>query len=223
MIEKLYYCYLDYQKEQNKNIWKNIIKLPRYMLICIIIFFAITIADCVLVFIPKLQILLYIFSLVTLVAIVVIYLITERFHIVNGKSSLDKYRIYCEKLNRWLQQNNITTDEKIHLVHTRLMEYINEKKSERIEQNKRVDKWTQALAIPVLITIIAAVMDNYDDWGAIITFIFTLLSIFILINGFICLLRTITWFPDKRKIEQMKYFAEDLQGLLDLHNIEKAL
>lgn len=221
MIERLYYCYLDYQKDQNKIIWKNITKLPRYILIYTIVFLAIIITDCVLIFLPSLRILLYIFSLVIIIAIVIMYFITEHFHIANGNSGMDKYREYCEKLNNWLQQKNITTDEKIHLVHTRLIEYITEKKSERIEQNNRVDKWTQALAIPVVITIIAAVMNKFDDFGVIMTYIFTLLSMFIVINGFICLMRTITWLPDKRKIEQMKYFAEDLQGILDLHSIEK--
>ena len=186
MTEKLFYCYLNYQKSHNTNIWKKLIKLPWYIIICIIM-----------------------------------YIITERFQINTSDSFMSKYQTHCSELSEWLEENNITTDYKIHLLHKRLIEYINEKKAERKEQNDRVDKWTQTLAIPILLAVITAVMNKNLSIQDSILFSLSLVIIFTISCCLVWVMRIIIQFPDKRKIEQMKFFADDLQGLLDLHNVEK--
>ena len=221
MTEKLFYCYLNYQKSHNTNIWKKLIKLPWYIIICTIMLFATATATFVLSFFPTLIMGEYICCILTVIICIIMYIITERFQINTSDSFMSKYQTHCSELSEWLEENNITTDYKIHLLHKRLIEYINEKKAERKEQNDRVDKWTQTLAIPILLAVITAVMNKNLSIQDSILFSLSLVIIFTISCCLVWVMRIIIQFPDKRKIEQMKFFADDLQGLLDLHNVEK--
>lgn len=221
MAERMLYYYLDYQKDHNTNIWKKLIKLPWHILICTIMLFVAIAANFVLWFFPTLKIVQYTCGALTFIICIIMYVITERFQISTSKISMSKYQTHCTELRKWLNENNIKTDDEINLLRKRLIEHIDEKKAERKEQNDRVDKWTQTLAIPVLLAIITAVIDKEISIQDSIFFTLGLVLIFTTCCCIAWFMKIMIQFPDKRKIEQMKYFAEDLQCLLDLHSIEK--
>lgn len=197
---------------------EKLIKLPWYILICAIMLFATATATFVLSFFSTLIIAEYICCILAVVICFIMYIMTERFQINTSDSFMSKYQSHCSELSEWLEENNITTDYKIHLLHKRIIEHINEKKAELKEQNDRVDKWTKTLAIPILLAVITAVMNKENSIRDSILFSLSLVIIFTISCCIVWGMRIIIQFPDKRKIEQMKFFADDLQDLLDLHN-----
>lgn len=221
MVSRLLYCYLNFQKEQNTSISKKLVKLPRHIFICAIMLFAAIIATLVLTFFPDLRLFEYICCTLAVILCIIMYIITERFQINTSNTSIGKYQTYCTELRKWLNENNIKSNDEINLLHKRLIEHINEKKEERKEQNDRVDKWTQTLAIPVLLAIITTMIDKGISIQDSIFFSLGLVFIFAICCCIVWFMKIMIQFPDKRKIEQMKFFADDLQVLLDLNSNNK--
>lgn len=221
MAERLFYCYLKYQKGHNINIWKKLIKLPWHIPICTVMLFAAITATFVLWFFPTFKNAQYICGALTVIICIIMYIITERFQINTSNISMSKYQTHCTELRKWLNENNIKTDYEINLLHKRLIEHINEKKAERKEQNDRVDKWTQTLAIPVLLAIITTMIDKGISIQDSIFFSLGLVFIFAICCCIVWFMKIMIQFPDKQKLEQMNFFADDLQVLLDLNSNNK--
>lgn len=221
MVSRLLYCYLNFQKEQNTSISKKLVKLPRHIFICAIMLFAAIIATLVLTFFPDLRLFEYICCTLAVILCIIMYIITERFQINTSNTSIDKYQTYCTELRKWLNENNIKSNDEINLLYERLTERINEKQAECKEQNDRVDKWTQTLAIPVLLAIITAVLDKGNNIQNSILLTLDLTIFFSICCCIVWFVKIIVQFPDKRKIEQMRFFADDLQGLIDQNTNNK--
>ena len=71
------------------------------------------------------------------------------------------------------------------------------------------------MAIPFVLAIITSVLEKSDQTGIVRTEIFTLLLVLAILIGIIGVINSVSKLFKKQKVEQMKYFSEDLQGALD--------
>lgn len=220
MDEILFYNYLNYQKEQNLPLSKKLLKTPTIMKIFIIISILAVATYTVFYFSPELKtystIVSFIASVVEALICIALYVYIERYQIKNSSCALEKRLNYCKKLSLWLSDNMSLTDDAIELLYKRLIEQINAQNADHKEQNNRVDKWIQVLVIPVILSIISSLISKQTDFSDMMTVTISLMFIILMIYFFIWIVRCILWFPTKRKNEQMKFFANDLQDIMDL-------
>ena len=86
-----------------------------------------------------------------------------------------------------------------------------------LEEDKikaRGEKWLQTLIIPTIIAIITAVIAKQDSIEIMLTYTFAIVMIFAVVYGGISVIRSISFFPEKRRIKQMECFMNDLHSAL---------
>ena len=213
----LFDSYRKYQKSKKDNAVKAIFKLPliaKLLLGSMMLFF---IFSVVIVFVESLRNSIYIYCLVLeAILCIVLYFYTENYQIKTSDTRLCLYRSYCADIKDWLSSLGfIVTAENIAEVINRTQKKIVILENEREKRRSRIDKWIQILIIPILLAVFSAVIRDQTDLSLLLTYAF---AMFIALGSagltFFNCYNVIDFFR-KRKIEQMKSFAEDLQGVLD--------
>ena len=74
----------------------------------------------------------------------------------------------------------------------------------------------QALIIPVIIAIITTSISHQENVGEMVLSTFSIVTIFILVYGVVSTIKSISNFPQRRKIKQMECFAIELNALLSI-------
>lgn len=209
----LFYAYLKYAKENKQSFWPKLLSKP----VGVIIFFSLTLIFCLCGTISMLMG----WTLVAGISILgeVVFSIflchyLEKYQIKFCIEEYDKYKDYCLKLYEWIKQFDVQNRDNIQVLHDRIQTKIVRLKEE--EHHLRGDHWLQTLIIPVIITIIAAVVANQTSVETVLAEAVTILMVFGIIYGFVIMIINIGLFPQKRQIRQMECFASDLQGVLDL-------
>jgi len=147
---------------------------------------------------------------------VALYFYTENFQIKTSDSRLFVYQEYCEKIKHWLDSVGVNvTPENITEIMTRTNKRIDLLEKKRKERRDRIDRWIQILIIPILLAIFSAVIKEQTDLSLLLVYAVTMI-VAIASTGLAFLnIYNILDFFQKRKLEQMKSFVEDLQGILD--------
>lgn len=223
MDEILLNCYLKYKKEQDELLWKKIIKNGTFRLVAIIMAFIIicAVGAVVISLIESIRIWSWIPLALEVICCVILYILTEQYEIKNSSDNMEKYISNCHKLEAWLQKNQISSDEAIQLLHKRLTDQIDEIKAECKIKRERREKWLQTLMLPVMLSIISVAIANRTNTSEIITVVASITFGFYLIYGVYSINPIFTELLKKRRLERIKYFARDLQDILDLHYYEK--
>ena len=133
MEQVFLYSYLKYQKENNKTKWKNLKIIPWYLKSLILISIIILISSFVLLF-NDLKTYGLIAEMIALAIIIVAYLLSENFMILQSDVKLNNYISSRKELKNWLNNINIKNEESITLLISRLKESISKK--EEIKKRK---------------------------------------------------------------------------------------
>jgi hypothetical protein len=213
----LFYAYLKYAKENKQSFWPKLLSRP----ISVIIFFSLTLLSCVCGAIFA----LLGWSIVALIGMVgeivfgiIFYNCSEKYQIEFCVEEYDKYTEYCSNLHKWLEKFNKQRPDEIRELYDKIQTKIARMKTEEENSKARGDRWLQTLIIPAIIAIITAIITKQENIGEMITYAFAVVILFAVVYGIIAIIKSISFFPQKRRIEQMECFASDLQGVLDFIN-----
>lgn len=211
----LFYAYLKYAKENKQSFWPKLLSRPR----SVIIFFSLTLISCVCGAILA----LLGWSVAALIGIIgeivfgiVFYNCSEKYQIEFCVEEYDKYAEYCSNLHKQLEKFNKQSTDDIQELHDKIQAKIARLKAEEENSKVRGDRWLQTLVIPAVIAIITAIITKQDNVNTMLAYAFAIVTLFSVIYGAIVIIKSISFFPKKRRIEQMECFASDLQGVLDL-------
>lgn len=212
----LFDSYRKYQKEQKEKFIKAIFKLPLWAQIFLAIIVICLVYSVLVVFVPCLRVAYGYCLAVEVLTCVALYFYTENFQIKTSDSRLFVYQEYCEKIKHWLDSVGVNvTPESITEIMTRTNKHIDLLEKKRKERRDRIDRWIQILIIPILLAIFSAVIKEQTDLSLLLVYAVTMIVVIASIGlAFLNVYNTIDFFQ-KRKLEQMKSFAEDLQGILD--------
>lgn len=212
----LFDSYRKYQKEQKDNFIKAIFKLPLLAQIFLAIIVLCLIYSVLVVFVPWLRVAYGYCLAVEVLTCVALYFYTENFQIKTSDSRLFVYQEYCEKTKQWLASVGVNvTPENITEIMKRTNKRIALLEKKRKERRDRIDRWIQILIIPILLAIFSAVIKEQTDLSLLFVYAVTMIVTIASIGLAFLNIYNIIDFFQKRKLEQMKSFAEDLQGILD--------
>ena len=219
MEQKYLYSYLQYQKENNKEKWKRLRRTPWYLWLFLVVLFVFLVTTVILSCVISNPIPVLILEFLELIAMCCTYFISENYMVETSKSTLQTYANTRKNLNEWLKSVHINNEDDKKLLLSRLKEYISLQEAKQERTADRRDKWLQVLVIPVILTLMTTIIANQKDVSSIIKSVITIMLIFGLVYGIIVFFRAVNELPIKRKINQMKCFADDLQSTMDMEQL----
>lgn len=212
----LFDSYRKYQKEQKDNFIQAIFKLPVWVQIFLAMIVLCLVYSVLVLFVLCLRVVYGYCLAVEVLTCVALYFYTENFQIKTSDSRLFVYQEYCEKIKHWLDSVGVNvTPENITEIMTRTNKRIDLLEKKRKERRDRIDRWIQILIIPILLAIFSAVIKEQTDLSLLLVYAVTMI-VAIASTGlaFLNIYNILDSFQ-KRKLEQIKSFVEDLQGILD--------
>lgn len=237
MIKRLLNLYVKHIKEMDTEIWKRITLLPKNIIAVMmvaLICFTLTILSAILAN-ADVEIfnnaetwgiactITYIISAIVSVFFCAIAQIEiSKYEIEISDSSMNEYWAFCNNTKKWIVElfNFDDSDKKrvikeIEIIKKRVDDYIQELNDDAEKRANRMDKWIQALAIPFILAIITAVIDKNDDISKAVAIIVSIILVGVVLFGIVWLSNNFKSLLRKQKIEQLKLFSEDLQGIID--------
>ena len=214
MDEYIFNYYMKYQKANNPDIAKKLKKLPKSILIIFLLVMGSFLGGIVSLFSGNV-LLSSIFLICEAGLSLLCYFCFENYMIKNSDKSIENQQEYCVNISEWLKTIDIDTDDKIQLVYNRLVERIEKNNESRQTSINRIEKWSQVLLVPILICIISEIIKSDVGLGEAIASSFVVVIIAAFAFSLVYILYILKSFPNKRKIVQMQYFADDLRAILD--------
>lgn len=221
MDERMFSCYLEYKKKNNASVWKVLKKFPIKVLAAFILLIASSFLSIVISLITDINYIAWIFAVIEIGSCIMLYYFTEDFQVKNSNASITEYREHCYSMIEWLKEQGYDSYDSINLLYNRLANRINVIEMEHSKRNEHVEKWIQVLAVPIVLAMFSSFISSQREVSEIISEIIPFGIICIIIYGLFWCFRTGSWFPEKRKLEQRKYFLHELQDILDIYMIEK--
>jgi hypothetical protein len=129
----------------------------------------------------------------------------------------NEYCAYCEKVQKWLADNNYKTKEDYEELIALLSGLLEREKNEKQQKEQRADKWLQTLVIPVVLAIIVAAISKANELHNMIAITMGILTFFFAIYIMISIIRTIIALPQKRRDVQIQNLIDDINGVITLN------
>ena len=208
--------YLKYQKEHSQSFFKEIVKIPIYMLVIFALSIVLLILSVIFCFVDGLEWLFLPFSIIEFILAFIVYILQERWEINHSDRELTDYKTYCKELYRWLGDYSITSKADIELLLNRLTCKVKEHNKHKKQLGDKIDKWMQTLIIPLIIAVVTALISNKTNIEEVLAYIFYLLAVVAIIYGLIWIIRSIVGFLENQKRSKMEYFINDLRGVIDV-------
>lgn len=212
----LFENYQKYQKEHRDNLFRALFKLPLIAIIMLITLLVSTVLGIVSTFVKEISIIFPYTILVEAVLCVVIYFYTDHFRIENSGTRLTKYANYCGQIATWLKSTGFVFNQtNVEQLIKRLSAKLDKIENERLKRKEAIEKWIQILIIPVLLAVFSQSIQKQENVAVLLSFAVVVLTFVGLIGISILSINNIIEFFRKRKIEQLRGFVDDLQGVLD--------
>ena len=216
MEEILFDGYRKYLKDTQDNVFRAFFKMPlggRILLAAIILCM---VASIFFLAFTKYVVISLILLGVDIVLSIVSYFYVESYQIRTSDVRVTDYKEYCAEIKEWLKSNDVeVTKSNLAELRNRVLSSWESKENARKRGIERVEKWIQALLIPLLLAIFAEIIDGQTD----ISILISSMLILIIAIGVVCATAincyNIVSFFQKRKLEQMRKFANDIQGIID--------
>lgn len=215
--------YRQYQKETRGNIVKAFRRLPIPAIIIFLTIAATIIYAILSIFIECLQQWYVWCLLLEVIAGIVLFFYTEYYQINTSSIRLQGYKKYCAEILDWLKTTGLIINEKnLKEIISRVNRDVKSLEEKRHKRRDRIEKWIQILIILILLAIFSEMIREKTDVSVLIAYALVLLvSLGSLALAFLCCYNIIDFFQ-KRKLEQLKSFSKDLQGVIDTQ-LEKKL
>lgn len=212
----LFDSYRKHQKDNKQSLIKTIFKFPIGVKLLLGGFVLCLIYSILAFFIPFFKNTYFICLVLQVVLCLCLYFYTENFQIKTSDIRLSTYQEYCGEIKAWLIKIGVVvTKENVTELVLRLEKEINKLENQRTATRERIEKWIQILIIPILLAVFSAIIKEQTD----LTILFAYTTTFLIALGSLALAflncYNIFDFLKKRKIEQLKSLASDLQGVLD--------
>lgn len=214
MEKYLFYSYLKYLKVTKNTVWPKLLKLPKYILVTVIIALLCFIAAIIFLFLKIIWVTAIFASGEIIFCLVTVYLINY-YQISCSALNFQEYKDYCIDLKSWLCTFDITTRESVKDIQKRICGILEKARKEEEFADERTFKWLQTLIIPIVLVCVTAFVSSDDDISVKITSVILTLVVFAIVYGAYSILKSINGLFQKRKIQQLECFANDLQGVLD--------
>lgn len=208
--------YRKFQKEKTDNPSRDFVKFPIVAKILLAGIVLCLVGIILFVFFDTFKIGLAICLFIQGGLCICLYFYSEKFQIHNSSKRFSAFVSHCHDIKIWLSQTGITmSEENITEIIKRLTSEIELAEKQRITRRDCIEKWVQILIIPIFLAIFSSIIKEQSDLTKLLTYALTLLTAFGIVALTLLSCYNAFDFFRKHKIEQLKSFVNDLQGVLD--------
>lgn len=216
MEDILFDGYRKYLKDTQDNVFKAFFNMPLGGKILLVAIILCVVASIFFLVFTKWVIVSLILLGVDIVLCIASYFFVESYQIKTSDIRVVDYKKYCSKIKEWLESNDIeVTKSTLTELENRVLKVWESKENARKKGIERVEKWIQALLIPLLLAVFAEIIDGQTDVSTLISSMLILIIAIGVVCATVINCYNLVSFFQKRKLEQMRKFANDLQGVID--------
>ena len=216
MEEILFDSYRGFLIEKNKERSKAFFNMPLAAIFLIAGMFVTCIGYIVLLCLPISKLYAFLCLGVEFVIYAISYFYTENYRIRIAELKINTYCAHCQSLMEWFEAAGVVIDAKnIAELKNRLEKSIRKKEEACTTADARKQRLMELLLIPVLVVIYTQWMKNESDLSILMGSAMSMLLAFGTVTFIGIGISRVYSFFRRRKLEQLKCFAADLQGILD--------
>lgn len=216
----LFYCYLKFRYDNKKPFWIFVKNFPRWIWILLGLGFLGIMIGIFTYISDRGEIWRKIVLLVSLFCLGLAFIIAEHMQIKESKVRMENYWEYIKSIKSFLTENGIRSKGNIEVIMNRVQKKLDEEKIFLTKMRENDEKWMQLLAVPVVLAILTSFIGQQESLDEKIQGASNIIAIFVIaflcLSGIIGMLRSIR----KWKIENLTYFHDDLQAVLDLDSFQ---
>lgn len=216
MEELLFNCYLKFKKEHSSDLWEKINMFPKYLIVLFITSILSALVTLFVIFIFHNPLWAWILIAIELISTIALGFCTEKYSVDNSRTQIDNYINYCKDMYHFLYENHIKTEENVREILNRINKMIANMQIKLDKNYDGINKLMQVLFIPIILAILKSFFDSSSDFSGMVGFsvvimVFTLIAYSLIIGGI-----KLMYYDDIRYQNKLKYFANDLQGVIDV-------
>ena len=216
MDEILFDGYRKYQKCLNGNIIKTVLRLPIGAIVIIVLAFASMVLSFVFRFNESLPWLSPVFFLIEILTCISSHFYIENFRIKTSNKRLVSYFEYCCNLYAWIKSTGVAASEQnIQTIMTRIEKRVALLEGKRKHVQDTIWHIVNILIIPLLLAIFSSWMKDQTNLPDLIAASLSIVFFVGSIGLLVYLLYNVFSIFQKHRIEQLRCFFEDLQGIID--------
>lgn len=217
MEEILFDSYRKYQKNHKGSTIKALFRLPATAIVLLIMSCVCLALNIFVILFDWIPILGVVCLVAELIVCITLYFYTDNYQIKTSDTRMKTYAKYCTDLLTWIDNTDFSvTKANMEIIIDRVNTRIEAKQMRNQANQQRFDKWCQALLFPVVLAVFSAAIKNQTDIVVMLAYAATLLVTIGLVYLAIYHCINMLLFFEKRRIAQMKSFAEDLQAIIDI-------
>lgn len=215
MEELLFYQYLEHQKTHVPNFKKRFLTLPPTTKLLCLGTFVSAIIGIILLFKGTGGWAAF-FVLLECTCSLSCEAYMEHFKTVRSKARSDERFAEWYQLKDWLAKTPVSDADKISEIKGRVEQLVEDETSYRLKKSEQIEKWIQCLVFPLVLVIGQKIINEQTNISVYIAVALTIFTVCGILYGLVKLGTTIWSLTQILRLRQLSFFAEDLQGVLDL-------
>ena len=223
MENLLFDSYRVFQKEYHDSVIRRFFKLP--ILALILFFFALaSVVGAITGTILGKHDLCLISIGIEIVVGIAIFFYTENYQLKTIDQRLETYYGYCTAVYKWLSETGfVTTQQNMEQLLGRVYQQVDRQENISNKKSDAIRHIVDVLLIPFLLAIFTLWMTGKTEIEDLLAGALTILTSVGLFGMIGYVIYSISSFSRKRKLEQWRCFAQDLQGVLDTQLDDKMI
>lgn len=215
MEDILFDSYRKYLKESHAYV-KSLSKMPLVVWILLASLFLCGGGSVGFLYVSKCQILSPIMLVAEIILCIVLHFYVENYRIITSDIRVGDYSNYCKDVMQWLTLTGVVASpSNLTELRKRILETCESQEIERKRKVENVEKWVQVLIIPLLLAGFYKIIDEQQEVDALMSWLFVLICFVIFGCVMVLGIYNAVSFLRKYKLEKMRRFANDIQGIID--------
>lgn len=212
----LFDSYRSFHKQYTNFTIRRFLGLPVFAIILITIAFASMTTSIFLIFAKGSEVLQFFSVCAEGVTVVLLYFYAEWYQIKTVDRRLIAYKSFCKDLYDWLVSIDYNVSQhSVMDLKIRIEKQIMKKEDIRNKYHNTLKHIFDVIFVPILLAIFAKLIQNETEIAVLFVSAFKIFACVFSIGMMAYIPYRILNFKNKRKLEQLKCFASDLQGILD--------
>ena len=216
MLNLILKVYMNYKKENFKEVWERFRQLPIHIIALFIVILISAVLSFVAQAISANSILCWILMAVELGSTIVLGFSSEKHSVDNSTENMNEYINDCQILYKEVFQNYFKSKEKLNILLDRANDEIAKLQIKIDKKYDDLKKLNQILIIPIILAIIKALWDSTSNISVLMETSLIAIMIYLTIYAVTIAAIALINYDIVRQKDKLQSFVDDLQGIIDV-------
>lgn len=216
MFNLIFNLYLKHKEENSNKMWERFMKLPKYIIGLFASVIICAVLSFILLFALKNPLLYWIPFIIELLSVIILGFSSEKYFINCSQTTFKEYANECQNMYYKVFKKCIISDEQLDQILNMANNKITDLQNKIDKKYESVRKTNQILFIPLVLSILKSLWDSPNDISTLTETSLAMIILYLIIYNFMFPIISLINYDTIRQINKLKYFADDLQGVIDI-------